>query len=114
MNIPQDNPAEMEDITFEPSELLEKVIIDFGKILCNPLIEATRVDELEALNELIGMFTELASAYGEQTDRIREDLGVSLNEAALMKLHAVKQGTGSNEWRYYAEQTKEMLDEFKS
>lgn len=114
MDTPQDNLIDIENITFEPSIVLEKVIINFGRTLYNSLIEATRADEIAALSELIGEFTLLASVYGEQTNRIREDLGISLNEAAIMKLYAVKHNTDSVEWKYYAQQTKDMLDAHKA
>ncbi|HSW77271.1 MAG TPA: hypothetical protein VLG36_00555 [Candidatus Chromulinivoraceae bacterium] len=113
MKLPKEDQIDIELITFHQSALLERVIIDFGKKLCTLLIEADRYDEVAALGEFIGEFTLLASVYGEQTNCVREDLGVSLNEAAIMKLHAIKHKTGSLEWKYYVDDTKNMLDDLK-
>jgi len=109
----QEIPSGIEEIIFQPSVILEQVIAYLSMTLCDALIKAERYDEVAALGELIGEFTLLASMYGEQTNRVREDLGVSLNEAAIMKLHVIKHGTGSLEWKYYADDTKNMLDSLK-
>ncbi len=113
MKLSQAPSSNIEEIIFQPSAMLEQVIAHLGTTLCDALIKAERYDEVAALSELIGEFTLLASVYGEQTNRINEDLGVSLNEAAIMKLHALKHKTGSFEWKYYADDTKKQLDDLK-
>jgi hypothetical protein len=107
----RESPTDLENISFEPSKLLEETITNLGRDLYDALIKADRYDEIAALNELIGDLATLASTYGGQTNRLREDLGVSLNEAALLKLHAIKHKTGSLEWKSYADDAKSMLDE---
>jgi hypothetical protein len=113
MNTPQNNPIDIECIDFQQSDLLEKLILNFGDMLHESLIAAQRPDEIETLIELTVEFSVLASTYGEQTDRIPEDLGVSLNEAAHLKLTMVKKHATSSEWAYYAQQTKDMLNELQ-
>ena len=105
----QKEPIDIESVTFQQSTLLEQVIVSHGTMLCDALIRAERYDEIVVLNELTGEFTLLASAYGEQTNRIPEDLGVSLGEAAQMKLHAVQHRTGSMDWSYYVDDTRNAL-----
>jgi len=101
---------DIEHINYQQSAMLERLLLDFGNLLHHSLVEATREDETMALSELIGEFTLLASAYATKTDRLREDLGVSLNEAALLKLTAIKTGnTHDNEWRRFAEDAKRTL-----
>lgn len=111
MKSSQQEPINIENITFQQSRLLEHVINSLGSVLYDALVKANRYDEVATLSELIGEFTLLASAYGEQTNRIREDLGVGLNEAALLKLEAITKKTGSMEWMSYAEDTKRMLND---
>lgn len=107
----QESPTDLENISFKQSKILEEMIASLGRNLYDVLIKADRYDEVAALCELTGELAILASAYGEQTNRLREDLGVGLNEAALLKLHAVKYETGSREWRAYADETKKILDQ---
>ena len=109
----QENQIDIEEITFGQSVILEHLIIELGKLLYESLTKAERYDEVAALSEFIGEFTLLASAYGEQTNRIPEDLGVSLNEAVLFKLYDIKRGVEPKEWERYAEDTKKALDELK-
>lgn len=109
------NDIDIETMNFQQSAVLEQLILDLGKILHRSLVDANRYEEVAALSELIGEFTLLASSYGEKTTRIREDLGVSLNEAALLKLSAIKRraATSDLEWKYYADDTKKVLDELE-
>lgn len=113
MKLSQAPSSKIEEIIFQPSAMLEQVIARLGTTLCDALIKAERYDEVAALSELIGEFTLLASVYGEQTNRISEDLGVSLNEAAIMKLHTLKHKTSSLEWKYYVDDTKKQLNNLK-
>jgi hypothetical protein len=110
----REDPIDIENITFQQSSILEQVIINSGKMLYESLVKAERYDEVAALSELIGEFTLLASVYGGQTDRILESLGVSLGEAAIFKLEAIKRQDASMEWKHYAEDTKSMLDELET
>jgi hypothetical protein len=109
------NPIDIEHITFQQSAVIEEIIVKLGNMLYESLIKADRYDEVAALSELIGEFTLLASIYGEQTGQVREDLGVSLNEAALLKLSAIKQNEDSSdlEWKVFADQTKNALNKLK-
>lgn len=103
---------DIESIDFHQSNVLEHTILKLGHTLYDDLIEASREDEIAVLSELIGYFTLLASAYSLKTGHLTEDLGVGLNEAALLKLNAIKQNSNSidNEWRHYAEDTKKVLE----
>lgn len=111
MNSFQKDPIDVEEITFQPSVVIERAIVSLGTTLCDALIKAERYDEVAALSELVGEFTLLASAYGDQTSRIREDLGVGLSEAVLLKLDSITKKTGSLEWKPYVEDTKRMLSD---
>lgn len=103
---------DIELIDFQQSDVIEHAILKLGHTLYAALIDATREDEVASLGELIGDFALLASAYSLKTDRLREDLGVGLSEAALLKFNAIKQNSNliDNEWRHYAEDTKKTLE----
>ena len=107
---------DIETIDFQQSDVLEDLILKLGKMLHDTLLSAKRYDEIAALSELVGEFTLLASSYGEGTMSIPEDLGVSLNEAVLLRLAAVKQDadTLDTEWEHYANQTKMLLDRLEN
>jgi hypothetical protein len=102
---------DIESVTFQQSELLERVIVSIGMTLCNALVRAERYDEIIALREIAGEFALLASVYGEQTNRIPESLGVSLGEAIEFKLQSIKAQDGSNEWRHYLADDEAVLEE---
>lgn len=105
----QQESIDIESITFQQSPLLEQMIVSIGTTLHHTLMQTQRYDETVAVSELIGEFTLLASVYGEQTNHIPEDLGVSLSEAARMKMHAIQHNTNSMEWSHYAEDAKKAL-----
>lgn len=103
----------IESINFQPSMALERFLVAAGRNLYEAVIAADRIDELAALLELTSTYSGIASAYGEKTSRVPEDLGVGLNEAVLLKHSDITQhGAITNtEWRHHADDTLDALSE---
>lgn len=93
----------IENTQYQQSELLEAYIINHGLLLCNLLMRAKVRDELLVLLNNTSSLSVLCSAYSECTGRIREDLGVNLNEAAIMKYESLKNKKNTEEWKYFAD-----------
>lgn len=100
----------IETFTYKQSDALEAFLVAYGYTLCDAVKGASRADELDTLNEFIVEYGALASAYSISVKGFREDLGVGLNEAALMKRKAITERTHNKEWRHFYEETLAALD----
>ena len=99
----------IEDMRFQKSKTIEVLLIDWGFSLCAAVNSVDNVDDLSVLRSVITEYSLLASAYSESTEGFQEDLGVSLGEAAELKLDAILKNTGSKEWVHYLLDTEEVL-----
>lgn len=103
-------PDRLESVDLKQSNISEKMLVDLGTILYNSYVRATRVDELELMDEAIGEYVLMTSYYSQATDRIPESLGVDLNVSMYFRLPALKNGEATqDDWRVYAEQFRELL-----
>lgn len=97
----------LEKVTIQQSEVIENALLQIGEILAVAFLKTNRYDEAMVLNELAGAFCYAAECYGEQTGRLRGDLGVSLAEGTLMKTEAFRKNKlvspVDNEWHYFVE-----------
>lgn len=99
----------VEDIRFQKSTAIERLLIDWGYALCAAVKSANNVDDLAAIRSVVTEFSVLASTYSESIEGFQEDLGVSLGEAVDFKRDAIARRTGSNEWGQYLIDTEESL-----
>lgn len=101
---------QLESIDLYPSVVIERTIIRLGYTLLEALQNATRLDEVQLLIDSIGEYTLMVSTYGSKTGRMPESLGVSLNEAALIKHQALEQDLSpSDTYFQFAEQVAPAL-----
>lgn len=103
----------LEDIEIKSSEVIEEALLQIGEIIANTFLQTDRYDEALILHELSGAFNYAAGCYGDKTGRIRQDLGVSLSEATLMKCEAFRRSDSDapadNEWCYFAKDAQKTI-----
>lgn len=96
---------------FTKSEVIEHLIVEWGKALCVSVENANTTTDLEAIRLIAIEFSVLAETYSNAIDGFNESLGVSLGEAIEFKLQSIKAQDGSNEWRHYLADDEAVLEE---
>lgn len=104
----------LENTPIRESETVETALLQIGEILAVATLKTQRYNEAKVLDELAGAFSYALSCYSQATNRIPEDLGVSLAEGSAMKLSSYKKGSlasSDGEWRHYVEDSlKRIMD----
>ena len=96
---------------FTKSEVIERLIIEWGKALCVSVKNTNTTTDLEAIRLIATEFSVLVETYSNAIDGFNESLGVSLGEAIEFKLQSIKSQDGSNEWQHYLADDQATLEE---
>lgn len=95
----------LDSAIIEPSDVIERMLIRVGTDLYHTLVSVERLDEIAVIYELTIEWSTAIGIYEEKTHRFPAGIGVSLNEAMLMKHGQIKKHGHvlDDEWRHFAD-----------